>query len=41
VGDIATYPNRQKLILSGFDDASLALRKAYANAFPEKQRVER
>ena len=39
VGDIATYPNKQKLILSGFHEASLALRKAYAYAFPEKQRV--
>ncbi|MDE1181735.1 NAD(P)/FAD-dependent oxidoreductase [Paraburkholderia sp.] len=39
VGDIATYPNKQKLILSGFHEASLALRKAYAYAFPEVKRV--
>jgi thioredoxin reductase (NADPH) len=39
VGDIAAYPNKQKLILSGFHEASLALRKAYTYAFPEKQRV--
>ncbi len=39
VGDIATYPNKQKLILSGFHEASLALRKAYAYAFPDKKRV--
>ncbi|WP_144112316.1 NAD(P)/FAD-dependent oxidoreductase [Paraburkholderia sp. BCC1886] len=39
VGDIANYPNKQKLILSGFHEASLALRKAYAYAYPEKKRV--
>lgn len=39
VGDIATYPNKQKLILSGFHEASLALRKAYTYAFPDKKRV--
>jgi thioredoxin reductase (NADPH) len=39
VGDIATYPNKQKLILSGFHEASLALRKAYAYAYPDKKRV--
>jgi thioredoxin reductase (NADPH) len=39
VGDIATYPNKQKLILSGFHEASLALRKAYSYAFPDKKRV--
>jgi len=38
-GDIAAYPNKQKLILSGFHEASLALRKAYAYAFPDKKRV--
>ena len=38
-GDIAGYPNKQKLILSGFHEASLALRKAYSYAFPEKKRV--
>ncbi|MGF6772161.1 thioredoxin reductase (NADPH) [Paraburkholderia sp. GAS199] len=39
VGDIANYPNKQKLILSGFHEASLALRKAYGYAYPEKKRV--
>ncbi|MGF6665655.1 thioredoxin reductase (NADPH) [Paraburkholderia atlantica] len=39
VGDIANYPNKQKLILSGFHEASLALRKAYAYAYPDKKRV--
>ncbi|MFM0167241.1 NAD(P)/FAD-dependent oxidoreductase [Paraburkholderia sediminicola] len=39
VGDIANYPNKQKLILSGFHEASLALRKAYVYAYPEKKRV--
>jgi thioredoxin reductase (NADPH) len=38
-GDIAGYPNKQKLILSGFHEASLALRKAYEYAFPDKKRV--
>lgn len=39
VGDMAVYPNKQKLILSGFHEASLALRKAYTYAFPEKKRT--
>lgn len=39
VGDIAVYPNKQKLILSGFHEAALALRKAYTYAFPEKKRT--
>ncbi len=39
VGDIANYPNKQKLILSGFHEASLALRKAYSYAYPDKKRV--
>jgi len=39
VGDIANYPNKQKLILSGFHEASLALRKAYTYAYPDKKRV--
>lgn len=39
VGDIAVYPNKQKLILSGFHEASLALRKAYTYAFPDRKRV--
>lgn len=39
VGDIANYPNKQKLILSGFHEASLALRKAYMYAYPDKKRT--
>jgi thioredoxin reductase (NADPH) len=39
VGDIGNYPNKQKLILSGFHEASLALRKAYTYAYPDKKRV--
>jgi thioredoxin reductase (NADPH) len=39
VGDIANYPNKQKLILSGFHEASLALRKAYTHAYPDKKRT--
>ncbi|CAB3700552.1 NAD(P)/FAD-dependent oxidoreductase [Paraburkholderia rhynchosiae] len=39
VGDIANYPNKQKLILSGFHEASLALRKAYSYAYPDRKRV--
>ncbi|GJG93137.1 NAD(P)/FAD-dependent oxidoreductase [Cupriavidus pauculus] len=38
-GDIAVYPNKQKLILSGFHEAALALRRAYHYAFPEKTLV--
>lgn len=38
-GDICFYPNKQKLILSGFHEAALALRKAYHYAFPEKALV--
>ncbi|GAA0841544.1 NAD(P)/FAD-dependent oxidoreductase [Cupriavidus pauculus] len=38
-GDIAVYPNKQKLILSGFHEAALALRKAYHYAFPNKALV--
>lgn len=38
-GDIAFYPNKQKLILSGFHEAALALRKAYHYAFPDKALV--
>jgi len=38
-GDIAYYPNKQKLILSGFHEAALALRRAYHYAFPEKALV--
>jgi len=38
-GDIAYYANKQKLILSGFHEAALALRKAYHYVFPEKALV--
>lgn len=38
-GDIAFYANKQKLILSGFHEAALALRKAYHYAFPDKSLV--
>jgi thioredoxin reductase (NADPH) len=38
-GDIAFYTNKQKLILSGFHEAALALRRAYHYAFPEKALV--
>lgn len=38
-GDIAYYANKQKLILSGFHEAALALRRAYHYAFPEKTLV--
>jgi thioredoxin reductase (NADPH) len=38
-GDIAFYSNKQKLILSGFHEAALALRRAYHYAFPEKALV--
>lgn len=39
IGDIALYDNKQKLILSGFHEGSLALRKAYTYARPDKQRT--
>ncbi|HTJ94344.1 MAG TPA: NAD(P)/FAD-dependent oxidoreductase, partial [Pararobbsia sp.] len=39
IGDIALYDNKQKLILSAFHEGSLALRKAYAYAYPDKQRT--
>ncbi|WP_429499052.1 NAD(P)/FAD-dependent oxidoreductase [Robbsia andropogonis] len=38
-GDIAGYGNKQKLILSGFHEAALALRHAYRHARPEKTRT--
>ncbi|SDV49130.1 NAD(P)/FAD-dependent oxidoreductase [Chitinasiproducens palmae] len=38
-GDIAGYPNKQKLILSGFHEASLALRRAYRYIHPERART--
>ena len=38
-GDIAGYGNKQKLILSGFHEAALALRHAYRYARPDKSRT--
>ncbi|MGI4857859.1 MAG: NAD(P)/FAD-dependent oxidoreductase [Janthinobacterium lividum] len=38
-GDIAHYPNKQKLILSGFHEAALALRAAYRIARPDQTRT--
>ncbi|WP_347556526.1 NAD(P)/FAD-dependent oxidoreductase [Robbsia sp. KACC 23696] len=38
-GDIAGYGNKQKLILSGFHEAALALRHAYRHARPDKSRT--
>jgi len=38
-GDIAYYANKQKLILSGFHEAALALRRAYHYAYPNKALV--
>lgn len=38
-GDIAGYPNKQKLILSGFHEASLALRHAYTRIHPARART--
>ncbi|CAA6605247.1 Ferredoxin--NADP reductase [Rhodospirillaceae bacterium LM-1] len=34
VGDIATYPGKLKLILTGFAEAALAARSAYGHVFP-------
>jgi thioredoxin reductase (NADPH) len=39
IGDIALYDNKQKLILSAFHEGSLALRKAFAYAFPDRPRT--
>ncbi|MGA3771394.1 NAD(P)/FAD-dependent oxidoreductase [Ralstonia nicotianae] len=38
-GDIALYPNKQKLILSGFHEVAMALRRAYRYANPDKTLV--
>ncbi len=38
-GDIALYPNKQKLILSGFHEVAMALRRAYRYANPDKALV--
>ncbi|MGA0046251.1 MAG: NAD(P)/FAD-dependent oxidoreductase, partial [Candidatus Kapaibacteriota bacterium] len=39
VGDIAEYPNKLKLILSGFHEAALALHVEYQRQHPEKKHV--
>lgn len=41
IGDIATYPGKLKLILSGFHEAALMCQRAYARAYPEKKLVFR
>ncbi|MFP3890825.1 NAD(P)/FAD-dependent oxidoreductase [uncultured Ralstonia sp.] len=38
-GDIALYPNKQKLILSGFHEVAMALRRAYRYVNPDKTLV--
>jgi thioredoxin reductase (NADPH) len=35
IGDIATYPGKLKLILTGFAEAAIAARSAYALVHPE------
>ncbi len=39
VGDIAEYPNKLKLILSGFHEAAVALNYEYQRLHPEKKHV--
>lgn len=39
VGDIAEYPNKLKLILSGFHEAAIALNVQYQRLHPEKKHV--
>ena len=41
VGDIADYPGKLKLILSGFHEAALMCQRAHARAFPDKKLVFR
>jgi len=36
IGDIATYPNKLKLILTGFSEAASAMHDAYNIIFPDK-----
>ena len=36
IGDIATYPGKLKLILSGFHEAALAAQKAFKRAKPDE-----
>lgn len=37
IGDINTYPGKLKLILSGFHEAALMSRRAFAYVFPDKK----
>jgi thioredoxin reductase (NADPH) len=39
VGDICEYPNKLKLILSGFHEAAVALNHEYQRQHPEKKHV--
>lgn len=39
IGDIATYPGKLKLILSGFHESALMAQKAYAYVYPEQRLV--
>ena len=39
IGDIATYPGKLKLILSGFHEAALMAHKAYAYVYPDQRLV--
>jgi len=36
IGDVATYPGKLKLILTGFSEAAFAAHHAYGTVFPEK-----
>lgn len=36
IGDVAAYPGKLKLILTGFSEAAFAAHHAYATVFPEK-----
>lgn len=35
-GDVAAYPHKEKLLVTGFSEAAVAARSAFAHAFPEK-----
>jgi thioredoxin reductase (NADPH) len=41
IGDIATYPGKLKLILSGFHEAALMCQKAFRYCFPERKLIFR
>lgn len=36
VGDVASYPNKEKLLVTGFAEAATAARAAFAYAFPDR-----